>query len=99
MNFPDTHPFSEFNRYFYLESGTINMPIYIFKFDDKGAMIQLHFYDKINGPHGRLYGMTFQDEYNFELSGKILDIEGSTENSVLKKISNLLGAMRDGRSV
>ena len=98
MDFPDTHPFSEFNRYFYLESGSVNMPIYIFKFDNKGAMIQLHFYDRMNGPHGRIYGMSFQDDYNFELTGKCREFEGETESLILEKMSRMLGAMRDGKS-
>lgn len=73
---PDIHPFSIFNKYFYMESGTANMPIYLWKKDNKGLLVELYLNDKESGPRGRVYELLFSDEYNFDLNKQLRNVVG-----------------------
>lgn len=67
MALPLDHPFSQFNEFLYMESGTPKIPIYIWKKGNKGILLELYLNDHINGPRGRLFLMNFEDEYNFSI--------------------------------
>ena len=66
--FPDNHPFAIFNKNVYLVSGSVKMgmPIYIFRFDHLGILVEVHLNDKINGPHCRLYELKFGTRFDFD---------------------------------
>ena len=65
---PKDNPLSKFNEYFYLDSGTGKMPIYIFKFGNKGILFELHLNDKESGPRGKVFTVTFENDYDFKLN-------------------------------
>ena len=87
---PLDHPFARFNRYFYLQSGTHKMPIYIFKFDEDGVLIEMHFDDKENGPRGRLYSLAFDGEYDFKITQKCSQLIRRTEGELYDTIGHVL---------
>lgn len=87
---PKDHPFSEFNEYYYMESGTPNMPIYLWKKGDRGILVELYLNDKENGPRGRIYSLKFDGEYNFDLDKSLKDILGITLDGLyLKMVKNI----------
>ena len=74
--FPEDHPLSEFNDYLYLESGTYEMPIYIFKKDNVGILA--HYYlpkNKVNIPRVTVYLVNFFNDYDWVLDRKTRVIE------------------------
>lgn len=78
MGLPKDHPLAGFNDYFYLESGMGNMPIYIFKFGEKGILVELHLNEKGSDPRARLYSLDFENDYDFKIHGLLKTvIEGN----------------------
>ena len=85
MALPKDHPFSEFNEWFYLESGSpfIRMPIYIWKKGSNGILVEMYLNDRENGPNARVYSLLFGTEYDFNL-GKTL------HNRIIRKTDDEL---------
>lgn len=86
MKLPNDHPFSQFNDYFYMESGTAHMPIYLWKKGDNGILIELYLNDKESGPRGRIYSLIFEDEYNFKLDRNIRNVLGENLDDLYSKM-------------
>lgn len=87
---PKVHPFENLKPYLYMEAGTPNLPIYMFKFGNEGILIELHLNDKINGPSCRFYKIAFSDEYNFELVSSYKDISRDTTDQLYETINKIL---------
>ncbi len=84
-DFPNDHPFSIYNKNLYIDSGTWEMPIYIFKFGNKGVLVECHLNDTINGPHCRLYDVDFPDDYDFKLVRTFTELFASSTNDLFLK--------------
>lgn len=84
MPLPSDHPFAAFNDYFYLESGSKPMPIYIWKKGNEGVLVELYLNDFINGPRARVYSVLFDDEYYFELNKNIRNITRKATDDLLE---------------
>lgn len=90
MTLPLDHPFSEFNNYLYMESGTPKLPIYIWKKGNKGILVELHLNDKENGPRGRIFSMKFYDEYNFDLEKCLGDVIRPTLDELYSGLADII---------
>lgn len=97
MGFPEYHPFSQFNDCIYLESGSSgSMPIYIFRFGERGALVELNINDRLNGPHARVFNVTFNGDYYFDLTGKSKDIWDNNPDYVMNSVVEMLEEMKNG---
>lgn len=76
IKLPNDHPFAVFNEYFYMESGTPKMPIFLWKKGNKGILVELYLNDRENGPRGRIYSLKFDDEYYFNLDKALKNVTG-----------------------
>ena len=98
MKFRSDHPLSEFNDYLYLDSGdsgvALNMPIYIFRNEEKGWLIEMHIpnrnFKKVNSPTARIFGVKFFNDYDWELGRKLRVIEDSTIDGLNTKVARYL---------
>ena len=104
MNFPNDHPLSEFNKYLYLDSGDSgaakNMPIYIFKKDNIGVLVELHIpsreFRKVNTPKATLFKVDFINDYDWKLGKKTIVFEEATIDQLNKRIAKYLGGKFNG---
>lgn len=87
---PNDHPLAGYNNYFYLKSGTYSMPIYIFKFEKDGVLIELRLNDKQNGPSAKMYSLIFEDEYDFKIAKSMPTIQRRTEEELYTTLNNIL---------
>lgn len=83
---PEFHPFAVFNEYYYMESGTSQMPIYLWKKGDKGILVELYLNDKESGPRGRIYSLKFSGEYYFDLDKHLNSVFGSNLDDLYSKM-------------
>ena len=86
IKLPNDHPFAVFNEYYYMESGTSKMPIYLWKKGDKGILVELYMNDLISGPRGRIYSLNFDGDYYFNLDKNLRNIIGSTTDDLYDKM-------------
>ncbi len=97
MIFPDDHPLKKFEKYYYLESGTRNIQVYIFRFtQNRGVIVWFVINDKDNGPHASICELIFTDDYNFNLIGKAKDIYNASFDNVVKQIVYVMEAILYG---
>jgi len=89
MGLPESHPFYVFNEYLYMESGTPKLPIYLWKKGNKGILVELHLNDKESGPRGKVYELSYDDEYYFELGKLLRNVVGYSN------IDDLLNALAE----
>lgn len=84
---PNDHPLAQFNKYLYLESGTPQMPIYIYKFTETyGVMIGLILNDKVGGFRAKLYPLTFVSDMDWKFRDGYRQIEGSSYHDLFQTI-------------
>lgn len=89
MALPKDHPFAEFNEYFYIESGSarMRMPIFVWKKENRGLLVELYLNDRENGPRARFYTLIFEDEYLFNLDRNIRNVTRNTEEELYSAVA------------
>lgn len=90
MSLPKDHPLALFNDFFYLESGMGNMPIYIFRFGERGILIELHLNEKGSDPRAKLYSLKFDNEYDFKIDRLIKTVVRESFDSLYDGIKEIL---------
>ena len=90
MDLPKDHPLALFNDFFYLESGMGNMPIYIFRFGERGILIELHLNEKGSDPREKLYSLKFENDYDFKIDRLIKTVIRGSFDSLYDGIKEIL---------
>lgn len=92
--FNDDYPLKEFNKDFYLSSGNNESVVYVFKFNKKGAFVEM----KNKEPLAFVYPIIFTDDYNWESNNDttMFAITGRNKNDVLTNIRNELERIKYG---
>lgn len=90
MSLPKDHPLALFNDFFYLESGMGNMPIYIFRFGERGILIELHLNEKGSDPRAKLYSLKFENDYDFKIDRLIKTVIRGSFDSLYDGIKEIL---------
>ena len=96
---PKENPLSKYNDFFYMESGMGNMPIYIFKFGQRGFLVEMHLNEKgANGQRAKVYSLIFNDEYDFQIDKQLKQVIRSTFDSLYEGICEIIdGALKNGK--
>lgn len=96
MIFPDGHPFKQFEKYYYLESGARNIKVYIFRFSEKrGVITWFVTHDGLKGPHGSIQRLKFTDDYLFDRTGKTKDIYCDSTEKVMEELATYMEVWKD----
>ena len=90
---PQDHPFRRYMKYYYLDSGSQMMPIFLFRWDEiHGTLIELFLNDKDSGPRGRAYSVKFETDQYWELNKGSRDIIRKTYDELYDSFCHILDA-------